>query len=401
MDTSMSQRSEWEKKAAKKYGIDREINRDFFEQVWETRGVGSLEDFDACVETAWPFYVRGKETTDSYAHGMVSGGESAQSQKQGGSQPPEPIAGMNERTGARIGAVSEYLAKIAACNKRVMHLRECICGGVTRTISHEEALRFLEARSTKGDKVIIDAPDTLPWPAPEPDGSVSGRYFRVQEDSVLEKLLDAAKYLERHYPWSVDQAANFILCGVVPKAGIILGKWKRSSGGDSSVAAHKFNRATITLEVDSWVSADEVRTAYLHMRRRVHSADSGGFPPPRLHKHPTPRNLDVFRFVVDQSKIRVINSRERLGRLELPPWRDLMERWNNSLRAADDPRRYSNYKNFQRDFRRAQSAVIGTNHGLPGVPGMPMSAAEVKAGSRLFVERLRRQVRGDDDESHE
>lgn len=228
--------------------------------------------------------------------------------------------------------------------------------------------------SVKEGKVIVGASDTLPWP----DGSISGRHFRIQEDSILGFLRDTAEYLKKHYPWSMDQAANFILCGVVPRAGIILGGHKKTAS--AGVAAHKFNRTTIKLEVDSWVSADEVRKAYLRMRHKAHSDDSGNLSSLhdlRIYQHPSPRNLDVFRFVVAQSEVQVLNTRERLGCLNLPPWRDLMKCWNDSL-PADDPRRYSNSRNFSRDFRRAQRAVTGTDHGLPGIPGQPMSLAEAK-----------------------
>lgn len=380
MDTDTSKRQAWEEKAAKKYGIDRGRNRDFFQQVWETRGTSqSFEDFDSCVETAWPFYVRGTEQAAPTENGNTFSGDGYERSHEDG-QPPGTVANLDERTEARIAAFSEYLAKIAACNKRVMHLRERICGGVTRTISREEALRYLEAHSVKEGKVIIGAPDTLPWP----DGSISGRHFRVEEDSILGLLKDTAAYLKRHYPWSIDQAANFILCGVIPHAGIILGGRKKTA--DAGVAAHKFNRTTIKLEVDSWVPADEVRKAYLRMRHRAHSDDSSNLSSLqdlRIYQHPSPRNLDVFRFVVAESEIQVINAKERLGRLAIPSWRDLMKRWNNSL-PADDPRRYSNYKNFSRDFKRAQRAVTGTDHGLPGIPGQPMSVAEAKKRGEAF-----------------
>lgn len=372
METNASTRTAWEKEIARKYRIDWEKDRDFFGLVWETDDVfHSLEDFDACAEAIWPIYVRVKERLVQF--GRQGGPEDEQFDKQGDYKPVEPMRGLGERTVSRIVAFSEYLAKIAACNKRVMHLRERICGGVARTLSSEKALEFLEAHSVEDAKVLIGHESTLLWP----DGSISGRFFRDQEGSVLGDLLDTAKYLEKHYPWGVGQAARFVLCGDTPRAGVTLGKQSKTI--NSGVSAHMFNRATITLEVDSWVPADEVRKAYLNIQHRVYSDDFSSVSLPQgLRKHPSPRNLEVFRFVVAQSTVQVINAKERLGRLELPSWRDLMRRWNDSLSAADDPRHYSNPRNFQRDFKRAQRAVIGTDWGLPGVPGVPKSAAEAK-----------------------
>lgn len=386
MDTDTGKRTAWEKRAAEKHDIDLERGRGFFERVWQEPGASqSFEEFDACVEYAWPFWEASREQAMQSMSYVISGEKDRQSEAQGSELPVKSSVELDERTGARISAFSQYLAKIAACDKRVMRLRGRVCGGVTRTMSREEALRFLEAHSMKGARVIVGAADTLPWP----DGSVSGRHFRVQEGSVLEDLRDVAAYLKKHYPWSVDQAANFILCGVILSAGVIIGG--REVSVNKGVAAHKYNRTTVKLEIDSWASADEVRKAYLQVRHKAHNDSwlSGG--PPR--KHPAPRNLEVFRFVVDQSEVQVISAEQHLGRLELPPWRDMLKDWNGQL-SNDDPWRYSDVRNFQRDFHRAQLAVIGTNQGLPGVPGMPMTAAELAEYGRRFVEAIRGRNRG-------
>jgi hypothetical protein len=100
----------------------------------------------------------------------------------------------------------------------------------------------------------------------------------------------------------------------------------------------------------------------------------------------------VFRFVLKQSKINIVNTREYLARLELPPWRQMLESWNKQF-SEGDPQRYPDVRNFRRDFDRGQQAVIGTAWGLPGVPGQPMSyqqrLAEAKAREAHITKALK------------
>jgi len=97
----------------------------------------------------------------------------------------------------------------------------------------------------------------------------------------------------------------------------------------------------------------------------------------------------VYRFVVDQSEIQIVNAEEYLARLKLPSWRRMLELWNELL-PEPHSWRYKNVRNFQRDFRRGQEAIIGTKWGLPGVPGEPKNAEEAKEDD---MKRLRRSVR--------
>jgi hypothetical protein len=97
--------------------------------------------------------------------------------------------------------------------------------------------------------------------------------------------------------------------------------------------------------------------------------------------------VEVFRFVLDQSEINVVNTEESLGRVELPPWRRMLESWNKQF-SEGDPRRYSDVRNFRRDFDRGQQAVIGTEWGLPAVPGQPLTYQEKLAEGKASKERL-------------
>jgi hypothetical protein len=119
----------------------------------------------------------------------------------------------------------------------------------------------------------------------------------------------------------------------------------------AEVAAHKYRRVTIKLEVESWVPSEIVRKAYSQLQRELHGA--------RNNRRPSGRNVEVFRFVVDQSEIDLANTGEYLARLKLSPWRQILDSWKKQF-SESDPRRYPDVRNVRRDFDRGQQAVIGT-----------------------------------------
>ena len=265
------------------------------------------------------------------------------------------------------------MARIAAVERRVMRLRKCICGGLTQTITPEEAREFLEEHSISGNKKVEESVESLWWP----DGSSDGINFRILKDSVVGELQGAATYLVKHYPCTEDQAAYFILCGSVPQAATVRGGYITSPV--AGVAAHKYKRVTIKLEVESWVPSKLVRKAYSQLQRELHGA--------RNNRRPSDRNVEVFRLVVDQSEIDLANTGEYLARLKLPPWRQILDSWNKQF-SESDPRRYPDVRNFRRDFDRGQQAVIGTKWGLPSVPGQPMSYQEKVTQAKAREARL-------------
>jgi len=56
---------------------------------------------------------------------------------------------------------------------------------------------------------------------------------------------------------------------------------------------------------------------------------------------------------------------------------------------SHEARRYSEVRNFRCDFDRGQQAVIGTEWGLPGVPGQPLTYYQRKlAEAEASKERL-------------
>lgn len=370
-----------EKEAVRELGLDRHEAQAVLKHVWEKEGpFNKCDDYIDLVQMAWRGW-RLREQVGGFADGESSGGE-ARTEESGGSGGGEPaITGaiLDDATEARAAAWGEYLAAIAGVNQHVMRLRERICGGPTRMLSPERALEFLEAESVRGGKTIRGAPDTLLWP----DGSRHGRGFRFEEGSVLAELKKTGERLARDYPWKDYQATRFIVCGGVPPP-LVLGAGHKSSWGGGT-PAHKFNQTTITLEVAAWMPSEYVRQAYCKARENLEDGSRGAWGLVGARQSPALRNTEVFRFVVSRAYVRFRSKEGCLARLELLPWADLVKSWNTEL-PEDDPRRYKEAKYFKRDFHRAQLAVIGTDEGLPGVPGQPITVDQLEEMQQRLLE---------------
>src|SRR5829696_957520 len=229
-------RAAWEREVARTYGIDLTRDTEFLDKVWKDAGNSftNFEEFDAFVESAWSYY----NLSSAQPEGPESNGGFGKRLRSDDKGLGDFTIKVDESSKARVAAFSEYLARIAATDGRVMRIRKRICGGLTCTILPEEALEFLEANSIPGTERVDGSVELLWWP----DGSSHGRNFRVQEGSILEELKGVAAYLQKHYPWTDDQAAYFILCGGAPQAATIRGT--HTSNTMKGVAAHKYNRTT-------------------------------------------------------------------------------------------------------------------------------------------------------------
>lgn len=373
-----------ERQVANKHGIDINTYREFFDEVWRDadelgESFASHEDFEAFVDYRLRYCVMFAGKSISSNRSPDSNEATSDNYQQGDSgstrgEREDYEVHFDDNTKLRALALSEYLAKIAATDRRVMHLRKRICGDVQSTFDSErEALDFLEDHSAashadQGWKASVDEAETLRWPT-----GVYGKRFTVSESPLLKELKRVADYLAKHYPWKDYQAAHFILCGGVPQAATVMGGYSAST--NKGVPAHKFDRMTIKLEVEHWIPAEFVREAFCKIRdKAVNDRDMlaqvslqrAGF-----------RNMEIFRFVVSQSYFCVKDTKQALGRLELPSWPELKDRWNAQLPQGDS-RHYKEVKYFRRDFQRAQRAILGSERGLPGVPGQPMTRAELQ-----------------------
>jgi hypothetical protein len=154
----------------------------------------------------------------------------------------------------------------------------------------------------------------------------------------------------------------------------------RISESSTGVAAHRYHRNTITLEIDSWMPSEYVRQAYHNVQHDLLGENN---------RQPERRNVEVFRFVVEQSKLEVVNREEGLAKLTIPKWKELRELWNKQYQEGHEWHYHKKKEHrFSRDFYRGQEAVIGTKDGLPGVPGQPMSRAEAQGVEERLIRAL-------------
>jgi hypothetical protein len=320
---------------------------------------------------------------------------------------------------ARAEAFSEYVAKIVAVDAEVMRFRGRMLGDPLGTLSREEAnevvlspaSRFLDVgrfrelcmpvdrktivlesyETVKQDgrsllqatisvnppgvtKTVFNLPPSQEIPLPNfvwPWGETNRpETFRVWQHSVLGELHKVSVRLAKEHPWSVEDAALFILTGET----LFLSPFTlRTLKSEPGVDAHKYKHGEITLTVAPWVPGEVVLEAYRKIRQSL------GYN----NRRPSQRYVALFRFVVAQSEVHIVKKGGIFGRwrarLSLPKWKELRSEWNESY-PTKHPWHYGqkdpHAKLFRRDFVRAQEAIIGTPYGLPGIPGRPMTQAE-------------------------
>jgi hypothetical protein len=316
---------------------------------------------------------------------------------------PEPITPrLGDRETQRAQAVEEYVAKVAACERRVFAFRKRFLGGTTLSQAQADALITSPAAAylpfqhfiPSGERQIplLNHSATLRTDLPESDEGdpysldilvdPPGETFRaqvqrtrrllyigeegqtqvtlVEDRSVLEGLRILSNYLAAEYPWQEAQATWFVLTGEPPPLHAATGRVSRGSAAPY---------AEITITVQPWVPADTVRRFYRQLQGRVLTSR------PRALSE---RNLAVFRFVVGQQDVkpysddapasRLTRQHPKLLRLKQPSWRVMLKRWNRQY-PAGDKRRYKYVRNFQRDFQRAAQAIVSPRANRLSVEG--------------------------------
>jgi hypothetical protein len=207
-----------------------------------------------------------------------------------------------------------------------------------------ELIRSLAAEQQAG---LPREAKTLWWSGN--DEGTQAEPIKVWPGSELWYLRNHSSRLARHYPWTEDQACYFILTGRTIKIATISGRFSTS---DTGVAAHRYHRDTITLEIDSWMPSEYVRQAYHNIQHGLLGENN---------RQPELRNVEVFRFVVAHSKLQVVNREEGLAKLTIPKWKELRELWNKKYQEGHEWHYHKKKEHrFSRDFYRGQEVVTGT-----------------------------------------
>lgn len=274
----------------------------------------------------------------------------------------------------REAAFSKYLSKVAAIEPSVVRFRDRVLGGPTNVLSPEKATEFLHSLAAAQQPGDPQEAEKLVWSGNEKAGDTE--HITVWPGSELWILKNICRTLAKKYRWSEDQACYLILTDRPVKAITSRRRVSRTSAG--GVAGHQYSYATITLEMPAWMPSEYVRLAY-----RIAQRDLLG----ENNRQPELRNVKLFEFVVEQSELEIVDKKEGLAKLTIPEWKRLRELWNQRYREGH-AWHYGRKKEhrFSRDFYRAQEAVIGTPHGLPGPPSKQL---KVKGNLRRMLERFR------------
>jgi hypothetical protein len=185
--------------------------------------------------------------------------------------------------------------------------------------------------------------------------------------SVLDELRRISVRLARVYPWEEAEASRYILTARPPRVPALVGR----------LQVHR-DRATtygtITLTVQPWVPADVVYGFYRDMRQEAFAGD---------HQTISERKIAVFRFVMSQHyvhppedgepKYTIVDSRvgprlhlsrqtkEKLlkkPKLVKPPWKVMLDRWNEQYSGEPYKWSYKDEANFKRDFHEARKTIV-------------------------------------------
>ncbi len=396
-------RAEFEKVLARDHGVSRELDRELIVGLW-----ANLDEHDisyACsnLETGVRDLVSDAVENPLYQHymghkrGKVPPGSAktrAEGQKAGSSTTREinnlddELLGSEEEgtnnklqatMRARVVALSEYLSRIVATDRAVVRFRARVLGDPPKTLLPEEATELIRSLADEQQPGLPRDAETLWWS--DNGETTQAEPITVWPGSELWYLKNISGRLARRYPWTEEQACYFILTGQTIKALTLRGRVSESSTG---VAAHRYHRDTITLEIDSWMPSEYVRQAYHNVQHDLLGKNQ---------RQPALRNIKVFHFVVSHSTLQVVNEEEGLAKLVIPQWNKLRELWNKQHPEGDKWHYHKEREDrFSRDFYRGQEAVIGTGDGLPGVPSQPMSSAEAQGVTERLIRKLDRYI---------
>lgn len=384
-------RFSWERLLERDHGVDRRTDKELINGLWANiaddciedvcNKAGTIEDLvdDAVEMNLYKRYMGALHEEDLLEDEEAVGREIYFHEdlvKEG----VAPDNELKRMVRTRDGALSKYLSKVATIEPSVVRFRDRVLGSPDGVLSPEEATDLLHSLALNQHPTSPKESGTLVWFKDEEVKNVE--HITVWPGSELWKLKHICQKIAKKYRWSEGQVCYLVLTGRPIKTVTSKSKVSRSYG--NGVAAHKYNRATIRIEVDAWMPAEYVRLGYHIIQRELLGENN---------RQPKLRNVKLFEFVVDHSTLKIVESKEGLAKLTIPTWKRLRELWNEHY-PKGHAWHYGEGREhrFSRDFYRAQKAVIGTHYGLPGAPGEPRTYAESKEAFNEFVERLSAQV---------
>ena len=310
----------------------------------------------------------------------------------------EALTASNQKQRDFILALSEFLSKALQLDRGVVGFRRDVLGGSQNTISHEEADELVRSpaagilsmdvfskeaipvvghaarlvhREGAPDSLYVEPPGkTVAFGSADTRGQLRFQWFTregslerpmVDRYSILGRLGKLSENLVKGHPLAVEQAAYLVLCGDVIYPRSISGRIENTNYAPAG--AYSYNHSTITLTVASWMSPEQVRQAYAKLR---HEATAGN-----TYRSRSDKNIEVFRFVLEKATPRLTNDSVvgARGAFKFPPWRRLVEEWNEQYPSGHDKRfdrrGYTAEKMFRNAFAAGYRAVTGRKYYVP------------------------------------
>lgn len=302
----------------------------------------------------------------------------------------------------RSDALSEYLARLAESDREVRGFRSTFLDGKTITpeeaqelvtssaaqifpkeqfdkhgipiIGHRSKVLSIHKSPTPARKWSVKATLRIEWP----EGSYEGPYschsnglapsaarFESLEfyeeqtrclkkvslwpHSVLDDLRKVVQKLQEKYPpWHQEgTVTHFVLTGTPP--------WVPPQRARTSIRyGLGFDYGSITITVQPWVPAENVKDFYQRIRKQM-----------SVGRNPAECHLALFYFVTERTQIRPGKTSD-YGYREIikPPRKQLLAEWNRHYPKGHEWH-YKHLSNFLRDYKKGYMAVAFPDYTLP------------------------------------
>lgn len=264
--------------------MDRDADHQFALDLWREYGYSILTGAQGIPNAA----EEAKKQIDSYLRGRASSSVpidgdaiAARFRERNVGAP----VNLDNKQREFVRAYSEFISKAIQLDYRILRFRRDVLGNPQRTISHEEATKFIRSPASQrlplevfvesGVPVIghvaqhmptEDAPNNLYVEPPAQfvnagDIRVEPKSFRwiatngmlerhpVAASSVLARLQDLVRYLAKHHPITEELAAYLVLCGGTVQVTQLSARVTDTV--DAKLGAYTYDHSTITLTIPS------------------------------------------------------------------------------------------------------------------------------------------------------
>ncbi len=237
-------------------------------------------------------------------------------------------------------AVSNVLSTLASRDDDVGHGRDVrafrteVLGGKLLPYEEKPLQDWITAQAAKEGPITLGSllsatrrlAGILEYITPEADWV---QRIPVARHSDLDRLRELSEKLAAFYPWSLSQAATFVLTGIMP--------WVHSLRSETSLKSPLYVRSRVHLILDPFCTPQEVAAAYISARRNMLPFVKGRMR--RLSE----RHARLAGFVFERGE---------------ETTREVFDAWNNWCAAEGKPWEYEHLSQFSRDALQAMDRLL-------------------------------------------